>query len=131
MKEKERLRNTNIFFLRIEQESNQNGRFQKEETKIENEKKKENGETEKRKTLGKTSKNDIFFEKSNGVKKRGDTELECKTSVKHNSKFFFKKKNIFKKLSYICGRKRKSTKGIKKKKQVDISIRRVFLVWKS
>ena len=34
-----------------------------------------------------------FFQKSDCVKKRGDTELECKTGVKHNSKF---KKNVFK-----------------------------------
>ena len=48
-------------------------------------KKKKNGETEKRKTLGTTSIM-IYFSKSNGVKKRGDTDLECKTGVKHNSK---------------------------------------------
>ena len=47
MKEKERLKNT--FFLRNEQEGDQNGRFQKEQTKNENEKKeKKNGETEKK-----------------------------------------------------------------------------------
>ena len=50
MKEKERLKNTNIFFLRFEQESDQNGKFQqrrdenrewKKEEKWRNRKKKE------------------------------------------------------------------------------------------
>ena len=65
--------------------------FQKEETKIENEKMKENGETEKKKTLGKTSIM-IHFSRIKWCQKRGDTELECKTSVKQiqNSKQFFK-----------------------------------------
>ena len=62
-------------------------------TKIENEKKKKNGETEKRKTVGKTSKMKIFFKNQMVSKRRGNTELECKTGVKHNSKF---KKYIFK-----------------------------------
>ena len=39
--------------MRIEQVSDQNGRFQKEETKIENEKKKKNGETEEGRHLEK------------------------------------------------------------------------------
>ena len=54
MKEKERLKNT-FFCVRIEQESDQNERFQKEETKIENEKKKKMEKQKKRKTLGKSS----------------------------------------------------------------------------
>ena len=55
----------------------------------------------------------IYFQESNGVKKRGDTELECKTSVKHNSKF----KNIhFQKLSFICWRKNKEVNKRNRKK---------------
>ena len=83
MKEKERLKNT--FFLRIEQESDSNGRFQKEGTKIENEKKKKNGETENKEDTWKNINNGLFF-KNQMVSKKGDTELECKTGVKHNSK---------------------------------------------
>ena len=48
-------------------------------------KKEKNGETEERKTLGKNINNDIFFKNQMVSKKRGDTELECKTGVKHNS----------------------------------------------
>ena len=55
--------------MRLEQESDQNGSFQQEEMKIENEKKEENGETEKRKTLGKTSIM-IYFSRITGVKKK-------------------------------------------------------------
>ena len=93
--------------------------FEKEK-KIENEKKKNIGEAEKRKTLGKTSITRYFFKNQMVSKRRGNTELECKTGVKHNSKF---KKIHFQKLTYLL-EKRKSTKGIEKN-QVDISIRTV------
>ena len=52
-----------------------------------------------------------FFKNQMVSKKRGDTELQCKTGVKHISKF---KKIHFQKLSFICCRRRKWTKGIKK-----------------
>ena len=53
-----------------------------------------------------------FFQKSNGVKKRGDTELQCNTGVKHISKF---KKTFLKKLSFIWLEKKEVNKGIEKK----------------
>ena len=47
------------------------------------------------------------------VSKKGDTELECKTGVKHNSKF----KNIhFQKISFICWRKNKEVNKRNRKK---------------
>ena len=49
----------------------------------------------KGRTLGKTSKMKIFS-KSNCVKRRGDTEFECKTGVKHNSE----SKNTFSKIKF-------------------------------
>ena len=84
-------------------------------------KRKKNGETEKKEDTWKNIKNEKKIQKSNGVKKRGDTELECKTGVKHNSKLktiHFQKKNLF------VGEKGSQQK--ESKKQVDISIRRVF-----
>ena len=82
--------------------------------KIENEKKEEKWEKQKkRKTLGKTSTM-IYFSRIKWChKKRGDTEFECDAGVKHNSKF---KTIHFRKLTLICWRKRKSTKGIEKTK---------------
>ena len=68
----------------------------------------------------------FFFKKkkTNGVKKRGDTELECKTGVKHNSKF----KNTFSKIKfYLLEKKEVNKRNRKKKKQVDKTIRRVFV----
>ena len=56
-------------FLRIEQESDQNGRFQKEEMKIEN----ENGETEEMKTLGKTSTM-IYFSRIKWCQKKEEIQ---------------------------------------------------------
>ena len=75
-KEDERKRATEkhkYIFLRIEQESDQNGRFQKEETKNENEKMKENGETEKKNTLGKTSTM-IYFSRIKWCQKKEEIQ---------------------------------------------------------
>ena len=56
--------------MRIEQESDSNGRFHKEGTKIENEKKKKNGETENKEDTWKNINNDLFF-KNQMVSKKG------------------------------------------------------------
>ena len=77
MKEKERLKNT-IFFLRFEQERYQNGRFQKEGTKIENEKKKKNGETENKEDTWKNINNDLFFKNQMVSKKEEIQNLNAK-----------------------------------------------------
>ena len=77
-KEDERKRATEKHtFLRIEQESDSNGRFQKEGAKIENEKKKKNGETEKKKTLGKTSIM-IYFSRIKWCQKKEIQNLNAK-----------------------------------------------------
>ena len=55
--------------------------------------------------------NEFFFHKSNRVKRRGDTELECKTGVKHNSK----SKNTFSKIKFYLLEKKDVNKGIEKK----------------
>ena len=60
--------------------------FQKEEMKNENEKMKEKWRNRRKEDTWKNINNDIFF-KNQMVSKKGDTELECKTGVKHNSKF--------------------------------------------
>ena len=44
-----------------------------------------------------------FFQKSNGVKKIGDTELECKTGV--NETHFKNQKNTFSKINLFVGEK--------------------------
>ena len=80
-KEDERKRATekHNFFWRIEQESDQNGRFQKEQTKNENEKKKEETwRNRKRKTLGKNVNNDIFFKNQMVSKKEEIQNLNAK-----------------------------------------------------
>ena len=51
--------------------------------------------------------------KSNGVKKRGDIELECKTGVKHNSKF---KKIHFQKIKSNLLEKKEVNKRNRKNK---------------
>ena len=87
-KEDERKRATEktlLLFLRIEQEGDQNRRFQKEEMKIENEKE-EKWRNRRKEDTWKNINNDIFLKNQMVSKKRGDTELECKTGVKHNSK---------------------------------------------
>ena len=55
--------------MRFEQESDQNGRFQKEQTKNEIEKKEEEKwRNRKKEDTWKHVNNDIFFQKSDGVK---------------------------------------------------------------
>ena len=61
--------------------------FKLEETKFGIEKKKKNWICIKKGRHLEKHQDDLFFEKQMVSKKRGDTELECKTGVKHNSKF--------------------------------------------
>ena len=56
-------------------------------------KKEENWRNRKKEDTWKNINNEIFFKNQMVSKRRGNTELEGKTGVKHNSKF---KKYIFK-----------------------------------
>ena len=73
--------------MRIEQEVIQMEDSKKKGRKSRMKKRRKMEKQKIRKTLGKTSTMVYFSRIKWCQKKRGDTELECKTSVKHNSKF--------------------------------------------
>ena len=87
MKEKERLKNT-IFFLELFKKviKMEDSQKKKKQTKNEIEKKRRKMEKHKKGRHLEKRQQWYIFQESNGVKKRGGTELECKTGVKHNSK---------------------------------------------
>ena len=107
--ERKRAIEKHFFFWRIEQESDSNGRFQKEGTKIENEKKKKNGETENKEDIWKNINNDIFF-KNQMVSKKEEIQNRCETQFKIQN-------NPFSKINLFVGEKRSQQKESKKKKK--------------
>ena len=77
--ERERATEKHIFFLRIEQESDQNGRIPKNKgRKTRMKKKKKMEKQKKRKTLGKNINNHIFFKNQMVSKKEEIQNLNAK-----------------------------------------------------